>query len=89
MCEITCIVCPHVFAELRPVRLLIRYDDGTWQATCGERDHIEDCSDFEIIGVNHLFDRQADLKEVAALLPNTLAEQAGEGWKICPFDESN
>jgi len=89
MSEITSIVCPHVFSNERAVRLLIHHSDGTWQAACGERDHASDCSDFRAVGLNHLFDRQFDLRELAAMRPSHLAEWSAGSWNIAPFDEEN
>lgn len=87
MTETACVVCPHVFANKRPVRLLIHHSDGTWQATCGARDHSADCSDFAIVGVNHLFERQSDIAALATLGAERIAECSGGQWKVSVFDE--
>ncbi|MCL6741705.1 hypothetical protein LZ518_11265 [Sphingomonas sp. RB56-2] len=89
MTETACVVCPHVLANERPVRLLVRHGDGTWQATCGERDHAEDCSDFEVVGVNHLFERQSDITTFETLGPEQMAEWSQGRWTVSPFDEDD
>jgi len=88
MTEIASVVCPHVFANTRPVRLLIHNGDGTWQATCGERDHTDDCSDFQVVGVNHLFARQSDISTFETLGPDHIAELSDGCWTVSPFDEN-
>jgi hypothetical protein len=87
MAEIATVVCPHVLTNERPVRLLIHHGDGTWQATCGQRDHAEDCSDFEVVGINHLFERQPDMTALATLPPNYISDWSDGRWTVSPFDE--
>ena len=88
MSEILSIVCPHVFNDERAVHLLVHHGDGTWQAVCGERDHSEDCADFRLVGINHLFDRQGNLAELRLLPPDCLAEWIDGRWEKSPFDEN-
>lgn len=87
MNESRCLVCPHVFADERPVELLIHHDDGTWQAVCGKRDHALDPPDFIVVGVNHLFDRQTNLACLRNLRLGEIAEWSGALWTIGLFDE--
>ncbi len=87
MTEIACIVCPHILANERFVRALVHHGDGTWQATCGERDHAHDCNDFEVVGLNHLIERQPDLLAITNIQPNYVAELSQDGWSIEWFDE--
>ena len=87
MKHVACIVCPHVLREERPVRLLLHHHDGTWQAMCGERDHSDDGSDCRVVGVDHLFARQADMAPVATLLRERIAEWRAGTWRITVFDE--
>jgi hypothetical protein len=87
--HVACIVCPHVLREERPVRLLIHHHDGTWQAMCGERDHTVDGSDCRVVGVNHLFARQADLAPLASLPREQIAEWRSGEWDVAPFDEND
>jgi len=87
--ETTCVVCPHILSHQRDVRLFIHHADGVWQATCGERDHVEDCSDFEVIGLNHLLDRQGELAAFQTLPLAHIAERREEGWSVSRFDEDN
>jgi len=87
MSELLCIVCPHVLADERPVRVLIHHYDGSWQAVCGERDHRDDCSDFQTIGLNHIVERQTEIGQFEDLPTSTIAEQTAEGWQVSHFDE--
>jgi hypothetical protein len=66
---------------------MIHHGDGTWQAVCGSRDHSEECEDFQVVGVNHLFDRQADLAELETLPPGYVAEWTDGRWAISAFSE--
>jgi hypothetical protein len=86
--EITTIVCPHLFSSERHARVIVHHRDGTWQAVCGEHDHLSDCADFQVIGLNHLFDRQADLKGIATLGRDQIAEWTNNGWSVTSFDEN-
>lgn len=87
MTETASVVCPHVFISERPVRLLIHHADGTWQATCGARDHSADCSDFTVIGLNHLFERQPDIAAFETLGPDQIAEWSDGQWVVSGFDD--
>ena len=89
MSEVLCIVCPHVFADERPVRVLIHHADGNWQAVCGERDHRSDCGDFQPVGLNHLLDRHADLVQFQGLPPAMIAECTLDAWQVSAFDEES
>jgi hypothetical protein len=82
-----CLVCPHVLRDERPVRVIIHHHDRTWQAVCGQKDHSDDGHDWRMVGVNHLFDRQADLIPLSALLPEQIAEWHDGEWRVSPFDE--
>jgi hypothetical protein len=86
--ETTSIVCGHVFRSERPVRVAIHHADGVWQLVCGERDHPEDCSDFEPVGMEHIVERQDDLAEIATMQRGWIAERDEDGnWHRDPFDE--
>jgi len=87
MNELICVVCPHVFADERPVRVLIHHYDGSWQAVCGERDHRDDCSEFQPVGLNHISNRQPDLHQFEDLPRSTIAEQTPLGWQVSKCDE--
>jgi hypothetical protein len=81
------IVCDHVFRDERPVRLVARHRDGSWQMTCGATDHPEDGEGAEIVHVHHLFDRQPDLRQFYNLSPGMLADWADAGWEIMVHDD--
>lgn len=80
--EIRAAVCAHVFRNERAVALVIRHSDGEWQAVCGQHDHPEDCSDFEVVGLNHLIERQANLTDAMILPPGYMAEWSEGHWTI-------
>jgi hypothetical protein len=82
-----CVVCPHVFSHERTVKILIHHQDGTWQAACGERDHASDCSDFAVVGLDHLLERQPDLVGLEQLPADHFAERSEDRWIVSPFDE--
>ncbi|MBB4840023.1 hypothetical protein HNP52_003115 [Sphingomonas kyeonggiensis] len=87
MAEIRCLVCPHVLAGTRPVRVMIHHWDGDWQAVCGEWDHSPANDDFDVICISHLFDRQPDLGGLRMLAPEHIAERVDDEWQVSPFDE--
>jgi hypothetical protein len=84
-----CIVCPHVLKNERPIRLLIHHHDGTWQAMCGEKDHTSDGSDCRVVGVGHLFARQADLAPLISLPREQIADWRSGEWHIAPFENDD
>ncbi len=51
---------------------------------CGENDHSDDGSDCSVVGVNHLFARQADMAPLASLVPEQIAERQAGAWQIIP-----
>ncbi|WP_375391812.1 hypothetical protein [uncultured Sphingomonas sp.] len=68
---------------------MIHHNDRTWQAVCGQRDHSPESDDFRIVGVNHLFTRQADLEGLETLAPAQIAEWIDGDWIVTPFDEDD
>jgi hypothetical protein len=87
MTETTAIVCEHVFNAERDIKVVIRHRDGVWQLVCGEHDHPEDCGNFEVVGLEHLIERQPNLIEVADLGRGRLAEQGVDGWTLVAHDD--
>lgn len=88
--ETTSIVCGHVFRNERPVKLVLRHLDGVWQLVCGGHDHPADCSDFEPVGLEHLLERQPNLRLVALLVPGWMAEQDESGvWRKSSLGEDS
>ena len=81
------IVCGHVFRLERDVAVVVRHADGGWQFVCGQYDHPEDCADFETVGLEHLVERQANLKGLGELLPGWLAEWTADGWMKTRHDD--
>ena len=60
------------------MQIVIRHHDGEWQLVCGEHDHPADCSDFEVVGLHHLKERQPNLSLLPFLSPGTCAEWKGD-----------
>lgn len=87
MTETVAIVCAHIFKAERAIRVVIHHHDGVWQLVCGEHDHPEDCSDFEVVGLEHLIDRQPNIREVLGLERGWLAEYADVGWTLAAHDD--
>jgi RHS repeat-associated protein len=87
MIETTCIVCSHVFYDERPVQTVVHHADGVWQMVCGEYDHPKDCSNFEVVGLEHLLERQANLAGIIDLKLGWLAEWNSKGWDFAAHDD--
>jgi hypothetical protein len=85
--ELATIVCSHVFKNTRSIELVVHHWDGTWQMTCGKSDHPLDCADFEVVGLNHLYERQPNLRLTAELKPGALAECMNGEWEIAFHDD--
>lgn len=85
--ETTAIVCNHVFKNERQVSLVIRHTDGIWQLVCGQTDHPEDCSDFEVVGFEHLIERQSNLETISNLEFGWMAEYTDDGWLLQAYEE--
>lgn len=82
-------VCIHVFDNTRPINLVSR-PDGDWCFLCGE-EHDDDASQYRVVGIGHLFDRDTSLLELKDLPPDWEAERAAPGgaWlrTRCEFDD--
>ncbi len=87
MTETTAIVCAHVFKKERQIEAVIHHSDGVWQLVCGEHDHPENCSDFEVVGLEHLLGRQSNLAGLGDLKPGWLAEWTTSGWALSAHDD--
>ena len=87
MIETTAIICAHVFKNERQIEVVIHHSDGVWQLVCGEHDHPEDCSDFEVVGLEHLIERQSNLASLVDLKTGWLAEWTPSGWTLSAHDD--
>ncbi|QGZ39314.1 hypothetical protein IP92_02438 [Pseudoduganella flava] len=76
-------VCPHVFHAERPI-LLVVHEGGDWQFLCGGTDH----SDGRLVGIGHLIERDATLREVEDLAEGEQAERerVGAPWLRGPVE---
>ena len=70
--ETAACICQHVFDDTRPV-LLVSRADGDWQALCGAA-HV-DGEGPRLVGLNHLFERDPTLRDLADLPPEWEAER--------------
>jgi hypothetical protein len=71
--ELSAYVCSHVFANSHPVLLVSRVE-GDWQFLCGETHEGDEVP--QVVGLNHLFDRDPTLHELHDLPPDWQAERA-------------
>jgi hypothetical protein len=80
MVERAAFVCEHVFDASRPV-LLVSHEAGDWQFLCGGEDH-GSWETARVVGINHLFDRDASLLGLVDLPVGGEAErpQVGGPW---------
>ena len=80
------VVCSHVRDNLRPILLVTHYDDGAWAFSCGSMDHKDDDSEYALVGVGHLTDRDRTLNAVSDLAQGYSAERESVGglWARYP-----
>ena len=71
--EVAAYVCNHIFNATRPV-LLVSREDGDWQLLCGGT-HDEDEKP-RVVGMNHLIEKDASLREILDLSSNWDAERS-------------
>jgi len=73
-------LCSHIFERTRPV-LLVSRSEGDWQFLCGDTHPQEDVP--HVVGVNHLFEDDPSLAELADLPPDWEAERdsAASPWR--------
>ena len=87
MSETTALVCDHVFKNERQVKVVIHHADGVWQLVCGGSDHKTDCSNFEVIGLEHLIERQPNLISLSDIERGWMAEWTPSGWVSAVHDD--
>ncbi|PKM01448.1 MAG: hypothetical protein CVV16_14530 [Gammaproteobacteria bacterium HGW-Gammaproteobacteria-6] len=80
--------CSHIFKNERPVLLVVRDKDGSWQFLCGESDDSCEC---HLVGVGHLLDRDSSLRRMAELSISSGAERQSDtdGWVHFELDEED
>ncbi|MNR05795.1 hypothetical protein D3C85_1218430 [compost metagenome] len=82
------LVCDHVLAADRPVRLVVHHADGMWQLTCGEYDHSPDGATMRPVHIHHIVDGQPALGEVMLNTPKGhLSEMTQDGWLVQAHDD--
>jgi hypothetical protein len=79
--DLKCYACVHVFERTLPVLLVAHESDGAWSFLCGGV-HLDSAESYRVVGVGHLFGRDATLHECADLPDGNEAERAavGEPW---------
>jgi hypothetical protein len=72
--------CLHVLDNERVVQVVCRDRDGDWLFLCGD-DHGDDGPEaFEIVGVEHLLERQDELRALLDLEIGWMAEARNGRW---------
>jgi hypothetical protein len=81
--ETAAFVCSHVFDATRPV-LLISHQGGDWQFLCGESHDADEVP--RVVGLNHLIERDATLRDVLDLPSDWDAERTtvSASWTRMP-----
>ncbi len=68
-------VCIHVFDESAPV-LLVSRPEGDWCFLCGA-EHNDSATQFRVVGIGHVFERDHSLNEIDDLPRDWEAERSG------------
>lgn len=86
--EVAAYVCSHIFKDERPVLLVSRVG-GDWQFLCGSAHDPNDLP--EVVGLNHLFERDNSLEELRNLPKDWEAERSTVGgeWTKKPGSDAN
>jgi len=86
--ELGSIVCEHVVANKRPIKLIVHNRDNTWEFVCGEIDH-HDFIESEIIGLNNLIELDYSILPIKQLPMGCVAERKGinSKWKYSVIKE--
>jgi hypothetical protein len=74
-------VCPHVFADTRPV-LLVSKSDGDWQFLCG-KDDFNNGDECHVVCLDHVLNRDPTLVKILDFPDDWEAERkrVGGAWK--------
>jgi hypothetical protein len=77
-------VCNHVFDRSRPI-LLVNRSGGDWCFLCGEL-HPQDASAYKVVGIGHVLESDASLRELYDLPADWEAERkkVGQAWTRTP-----
>jgi len=90
--EVPSYVCQHVFDASKPVQLVIKNSDGSWQflcRVCGWGEGQLDIDSCHVVGLNHLVERDKALQEILDLKTGWCAERkkVKGPWERSPFPE--
>lgn len=86
--ELGVIVCEHVIANIRPIKMIVHNHDKSWEFMCGEIDH-HDFIDSSVIGLNGLVKSDRSIMTVKQLPVGCVAERErvdGE-WEYSEIEE--
>jgi hypothetical protein len=77
-------VCIHVFENTRPVKLVVRDEDG-WSFLCGEV-HPDTPDSYRVVGAGHILDRDPSIRLLENMPENWEAERESlnDEWLITP-----
>jgi len=79
------IACKHVLDDGKPVEVVFHDPDGDWDFLCGGDHSSLPHTEFEIVCVWHLIERQPELARLVTLDPDCLAEPDEDGrWVRSP-----
>ena len=74
--ESAAFICSHIFNDTHPV-LLVARESGDWMYLCGQV-HDEQ-EEYEVVGAEHLLERDPTLREILDLPDNSEAERFTQG----------
>ena len=78
-------ICEHVFANTRPIKLVVYDNDGELCLLCGLDDHDWEANRPRVVGLGHLIDRHEGIKDID-FLPNFEAQLMEDNqWVILPM----
>jgi len=72
--------CGHVFRDERPVLLVVRDEEGSWQFLCNGSNCVDE-GDIHLVGVGHLLERDSSLGVAADLNVSQYCERQSVGGK--------
>jgi hypothetical protein len=86
--ELGVVVCEHVIAKKRPIRMIIHNHDETWEFMCGEIDH-HDFIDSKTVVLNNLIKFDQSILQVKKLPIGFIAERnrADCQWEYSEIEE--
>ncbi|MFK8013590.1 MAG: hypothetical protein AB8B80_16245 [Marinicellaceae bacterium] len=86
--ELGVLVCEHIVANKRPIKMIVHNHDETWEFMCGEIDHF-DFNDSKVIGITHLLKKDESLYLLKNIPVGCLAQRdkADSHWKYSYIED--